>query len=103
MLGHEKWSGTGLMGCKGIHFLNCMITADKLERAKIFTPAHQLRHSLMNLGLAFVAGVPLSSVFRSSPQLSTELSVSNGCLAWTPAVLSLEPVHWNKYGPAQFS
>jgi hypothetical protein len=92
------------MGSRGVHFLRRMITADKLERAKMFMPAHQLRHSLMNPRLAPVAGVPLSSVFRSSPQRQHRaLSVSNGCLAWAPAVLSLEPVHWNKYCPAQFS
>jgi hypothetical protein len=69
VLGHENWSGTGLMGSRGVHFLRRMITADKLERAKIFMPARQLGHSLMNPRLASVAGVPLSSVFRSSPQL----------------------------------
>jgi hypothetical protein len=46
-----------------------MIAADKLERAKMFMPARQLRHSLMNPRLASVAGVPLSSVLSSFPQL----------------------------------
>jgi hypothetical protein len=57
------------MGYTGVHFLRCMITADKLERAKIFGPAHALRQKLMNLRLASVPCVRLPAVFRSSPQL----------------------------------
>jgi hypothetical protein len=91
------------MDCARVHFLRCLITADKLERAEIIKVAHALRQQLMNLRLASVPCVPLPAVFRLPPNFSRELYLSNRCVAWTHTALSLEPVHWNKSCPAEFS